>query len=876
MFRNARRYFSTARRFVNKFYEETKDPLFRKVLFKSPTIPPDSPWFLATHNIQTSMEANGVLVDCVFTHIQNENLNLKHTAPLLVLTALQLSRFNLLLPLQRVLQTFITTTDVSEVHFNMFLQALSMNPTPSPEAADLVVTLLNTMSARHLKLAPQTYAALLRDRYVTLQLTKHLHTRMVQEGTYIPTVRQLENFLRVFAKNGAIHDARAYWEAIEATESEGGGARANTRILNAQAKKMDAFEFLKAMKESNLDSSFTELSYRASTTESLPKDATPPAQFTPRPIYTSTAALHVSAKDRTTPTDRILRSFFLLSNPTHSRLSHSTRLPTRSPSPTTATYTILVRSLLHRNQPRLACIFFSKLCKSSLVLDNAALSAGIEAFVRNGEPHEAFALLEKYSWKPGIRAVFANPEAPLSNLNATSAQVEPMQSFAILTIPLRKSKKTLKLSPRVLPPHQPAIRISTQTINNFFRVLLSQRSSTQIPSSGASTSSSISHSNSFINSRHPPQPGRSPDSGRAPSSHQHLRPDVVLQLFTQMSTLYGSQCTPNSHTLRLVIKAGLLGMQLDDTLVGKLRELGLDKGLGIKVLQTIGLGKLFPGLTPLPPFKTLPAMMYGTIDHRPYTEREQALLDILSIVGHPSRGGMRRYMSSMTHNGQSPIEFVRQVWADICWAMGEEVSKMKGSEERNVLEGIEPPARAVRANPEDDAGDSGSLGFGLGLGFNSTLHSSSNEAGSSTSSLSNRYPSLVPTPSTFHSYIYLLGLASRAPEISLALGWMKELGIQPKKETLAVALVFWSEVTVGSPLRTGSGRVPTFDGPEQIPSNNKRLSREGQEPQDHFEDLEGPQYHALERWLTSWIGQENMPGWKMMRHWRGVVRKIRS
>lgn len=50
------------------------------------------------------------------------------------------------------------------------------------------------------------------------------------------------------------------------------------------------------------------------------------------------------------------------------------------------TYAILIRGLLRREY-RTACMFFRKFIKSGLPLDDAALSADVEALTRIGQPH---------------------------------------------------------------------------------------------------------------------------------------------------------------------------------------------------------------------------------------------------------------------------------------------------------------------------------------------------------------------------------------------------------------------------------------------------------------------------------------------------------
>ncbi|KAF8174903.1 hypothetical protein BJ912DRAFT_1024585 [Pholiota molesta] len=152
---------------------------------QSPPTKPIPSWvvlYLVIYKVRTTSHAEGPLVDLVYHHLDVASPEVQ--GPLLVLTAYHLARHNLLIPLRRVVETFLTTplTD-QERQFNLFLQALSSTPFRSVEGANNVVSLLKSMEARQLKLRSQTYQALLNDRFVTLQLTKYLHDKMIQEGS---------------------------------------------------------------------------------------------------------------------------------------------------------------------------------------------------------------------------------------------------------------------------------------------------------------------------------------------------------------------------------------------------------------------------------------------------------------------------------------------------------------------------------------------------------------------------------------------------------------------------------------------------------------------------------------------------------------------
>ena len=89
-------------------------------------------------------------------------------------------------------------------------------------------------------------------------------------------------------------------------------------------------------------------------------------------------------------------------------------------------------------------------------------------------------------------------------------------------------------------------------------------------------------------------------------------------------------------------------------------------------------------------------------------------------------------------------------------------------------------------------------------------------------------PSFAPDDATFRAAVLLLGTARAAGEIPLLLARMRALGIVPRTRTLAYALVFWAEVSVGAPLL-------------------ERL-RGG-----------GGEYLRFVRWMEEWVGVANVP-----------------
>ncbi|KAJ7701508.1 hypothetical protein B0H17DRAFT_924330 [Mycena rosella] len=350
--------------------------------------------YLAAFKVRTSQHAAGSLMDLSFTHLDAAPPAVQ--APLLVLTMMHLARFDLLSPMQRVIDAFLLVPlpQPQNVHFNHLLAAMTAIRHRSSETGENAVKVLRAMETRQLHLWPRTCSKLLEDRYAALQLTAYLRRRTTALGV-VPSASQLEAYLRVYAANGAIHDARAYAAAIrgfrrtEGTAEEQASAhahsvnRAGTLLVRSQPDSASAFQFLTGLV--------------AKTTREGPFRPRPHPSTHPRAllgkrgvdIYDWTAALSVAAHDRTVDAKSLLRLF------------RRTRPPAAEFRATAASRTVLIRGLLLRREWELAYTVWTRLATSGLPIDEPALAAGLQAATLARRPAEAFALLEKYAARPG-------------------------------------------------------------------------------------------------------------------------------------------------------------------------------------------------------------------------------------------------------------------------------------------------------------------------------------------------------------------------------------------------------------------------------------------------------------------------------------------
>ncbi|KAJ7222376.1 hypothetical protein GGX14DRAFT_663496 [Mycena pura] len=348
--------------------------------------------YLAGFKVRTPEHASGSLMDLTFAHIDVASPAIQ--GPLLVITMMHLARFDLLRPMQRVVDAFVSVplTQFQSMHFNHFLGAMKLIRQRSPQTGENAVKILRTMEARQLRLWPRTCSALLEDRHAALQLTTYLQRRITRLGV-VPTASQLESYLRVYSADGAIHDAKRYADAIRtlwrAPSAKGSAEeqasthanrvnRANRLLVRSQPDSVSAFEFLQGLvAKSTRDRPFVARHLSTHPRPLLGKRAVDVSDWS--------AALSVAAHDLTVDAKSLIRLFM------------RARPKTSEFRATATTHTILIRGLLLREEWQLAYVYWTKLARSGLPIDNIALATGVRATTLNGRPDEAFALLEAHA-----------------------------------------------------------------------------------------------------------------------------------------------------------------------------------------------------------------------------------------------------------------------------------------------------------------------------------------------------------------------------------------------------------------------------------------------------------------------------------------------
>ncbi|KAG2078479.1 hypothetical protein BDR04DRAFT_1064173 [Suillus decipiens] len=356
---------------------------------------------LLCHKVRTAQDAQDGLLRLTFEH--SWSLSSYDRPALFILSTHALAHFDILTPMREIVKQFLARViRFPTFHFNSLLRAIS-GFTRSEEAAKLVVSVLEAMSAREVPLWLETYQLLMRDRFVTLQLTKVLQAKMTHEGV-VPTAEHLEAFLRIFSKHGAVQDSQEYLHAIRryciehnltapygpdvhlrGADLSGTTHPANTLYIGSlRDDRVSAFHYLHKLLQ-------LEAADNPKPAKSVPAPSSRHASTkfwsgtkTNVDIFDWTTALVSAANDKQTSVSTLITLF------------ERARERTKQFRPNIVTYTVMLRGLLFRGAIEEALKMWNQLLDSEILLDRKALTVGVQILTRAGHPQDAFYLLNSF------------------------------------------------------------------------------------------------------------------------------------------------------------------------------------------------------------------------------------------------------------------------------------------------------------------------------------------------------------------------------------------------------------------------------------------------------------------------------------------------
>lgn len=314
--------------------------------------------------------------------------------PVLILVVHLLLTYRVLPTLDRVIKLFIGLPIFHDFwHFNRLLRALTRytdSPTDGRYVARLVVLLLKTMTEREIPLTNKTYELLLRNRFITVELTEELHQRMIRDKI-VPNRAHLESALRMFAHGGKDRDAVACSRAIRRLER---GQDASPSSLQTRPSDSEAAQIVPSSTVEYLSHLVHENSQR----RQFDADAEW-FRFTKtgrsHRFFNNQKATNAAAWGARLFSLSHTRSFSPESLVVFFEWSHAQGFPFRTH--TTISYTVVLLGLLRRSAYSLALEIWERYRMHGarkLRIDAIALGVGVEVMVRAGHPDRALALMD--------------------------------------------------------------------------------------------------------------------------------------------------------------------------------------------------------------------------------------------------------------------------------------------------------------------------------------------------------------------------------------------------------------------------------------------------------------------------------------------------
>ncbi|KAG5350136.1 hypothetical protein C0989_012523 [Termitomyces sp. Mn162] len=800
--------------------------------------------YLLAYGVRAHNDAYPAGLDLAYAHLTSAPQHLH--GPLLIFAVSSLSRFNLLLPIRRVINTFLTTelAPHSELYFNLFLQALTITPMQSTETAQTIVQLLRRMEARKLGLVKETYDLLLNDELVTIHLAHFLRSHMTRHGS-IPTTPQLEAYLRIFAKKGSAEEATELYSAIQHRATPTDTLHKDARLLATRPNQPEPFL-------NRSDKLF--LSTRADSTAATeylrkllnPRFRAKPKLFDLKNLDLNKPKLTIIPRD---PAPDVFAFTASLSSLAANRDSTAGALVSlfekvrarRDIEPNQVTYTVLLQALYERQEWDLAMKYWNEYYESGLLMDRKSLGVGMRVLTRFKRPHVAFGLLQKWAYR----------------LNLSKRELEAVEDengFSESEVATKSTAEGMKTVSRSYY----RVSLSVITLNDWLATL-----------------------------------------------NRISRPDIVLAAWDAFRPLYN--VTPDARTLTILLAATRRACRLNGTSLKGLvvrmkydirdtfganhpsspqREIGTDDAqLNLETL----LGP--PNAEKPKPYK--PSLWHGRLpaDHARLLFLQamfgaapdpKALMDVEpparatrkrapSEEGEEVWGGLNMGLPKWREEGVDTWESLE--WEALLRKRRRVVSRPKESEEVNPiwLEEGDTVEENVANRFEEDV--------------NQAVKEDEWEWDS-------YHPSIIPTNETFLHYILLLGLTGRASEIARVLAWMRHLKIVPHRSTLAASLVLWGEVSGRAVLverwtrrRKSSPSISTEEvdeppwmrGPlaEDVRSALNLAKDEERERAMMLTDAP-EQHERLLTWLHEWVPIYMMPSPRSMALWTRNVEWLRN
>nr|GAT45925.1 predicted protein [Mycena chlorophos] len=317
-------------------------------------------------------------------------------APLLVISMIHMARFSILTPMQSVVEAFLAapSSPLDGVHFNHIL--LATTTIHSPQSRVFAVQILTAMEQRSIRLWDRTATAMMSDHHSTLKLAPYLRRRAWRVQTP-HTASQLLVLLRNAAFHRNLRLAEKYFHAIRGSMPAADKLSAVKRDIRAHRINTARTQLIRSRRTFNQAARYLNLVLLERATREKPFVRVPfnhPRNLLGKravDIRDWNAVFAIGAADHRTVTPRRMVGVF-----------KRMRAPFIEHLATAATYRILIRGLLERDELEAAYEFWIAFLQTGQPLTASLFAEGLLATALTRRTHEVVALLELYGRKGSL------------------------------------------------------------------------------------------------------------------------------------------------------------------------------------------------------------------------------------------------------------------------------------------------------------------------------------------------------------------------------------------------------------------------------------------------------------------------------------------
>ncbi|OBZ74950.1 hypothetical protein A0H81_05432 [Grifola frondosa] len=350
---------------------------------------------------------------------------------LVILSAVQLARYNMTAPLTRLVDILLALPgELRAFHIDLLLQVLARSSWYT-NATNLIITILEDSSVRHLRLSRRAFTAIFRllaSKHATARLGLSVERYMNLQG-HVPALFQLKRLAELFARRRWNRKAARYLERIRELSLNRGSnivssgtnvifvgksmphhSRSSTWYLSSFVTPEPLLRYMQRvaiMEEKGQNTSSTSSVDGGGVPESTANSRRSKRLFATPQAWLS--MLRVAASHKDTSAETLLQAF------------EQAQRQQFTPSTTFLIHVIVIKGLLRRGDATNAVRLLDRIPHSERIRSTSVLTVVVETLTMANRGDEAYALLQEV----------AKPPSPSSSVSRSLVDIQTINTFMV-------------------------------------------------------------------------------------------------------------------------------------------------------------------------------------------------------------------------------------------------------------------------------------------------------------------------------------------------------------------------------------------------------------------------------------------------------------